>query len=76
MMFRHCGAHGCRGAIKISSGTVEEVAQGKEIIATSPDEGSHRVFITPLLRRVALLARAEQGRVAAAIAAPVAAPTQ
>jgi len=64
-------------ALTILDWAVEEVAQGKEIVATSPDDGSrHRVFITPLLRRVALLARAERGRVAAATAAPVAAPTR
>ena len=63
-------------ALTILDWAVEEVAQGKEIVAISPDEASHRVFITPLLRRVALLARAERGRVTSATAAPVAATTR
>lgn len=51
-------------ALTILDWAVKEVAQGKEIVATSPDDENHRVFVTPLLRRVAK--RHGRGRVAAA----------
>jgi hypothetical protein len=39
-------------ALSILDWAVDEIAQGREIAAVSPDSKNYRVFVTPLLRQV------------------------